>query len=314
LKPIETMVAWMYMDTGAGAMGFVRDASRADSMLLPLSTAVAVDLQPDRVIRQTPGATEVRSLIPGSDRGADLVQSMTDVQRQSPRPSNDSHGPAASVGQCGMSRIGEQAAVWGQRAALFGMNVSAAFFDGDAALEQPDVVRRILPFLPNTSARLLFTEDDRKRFTFGRLIAAPDAVFALGAGMIVVEYKSRRQLLAERWMFEIRLKDILQCVLAGLTVARTYRRTAANVLRYHNAAFLLAPERKVLETVWRLVPNACQYYGVKSVGASRLAQHCEARVRQLFPVPFDSRSAEGRLAHARLFRRAAAPHATGATK
>jgi len=176
---------------------------------------------------------------------------------------------------------------WVQEAVLHGIYVKAAFFDGDKADRQANVVERILPFFPGTRARLSFSEGDRRNLTLGALIVQPDAVFALGDGLINVEYKSRskRPIDSSQWHFEISLEHMLQCMLCGLVLAQTQKQIVANILRYHNAAFFLQPRPEVMQLTWNLITMACAYHEDRRVGAQQLARFASERVRKAFAAP-----------------------------
>lgn len=193
---------------------------------------------------------------------------------------------------------------WADEAELHGIEVRAAFFDGDEADRQTNTVKRILPFLSGNRVRLLFSETDRRNLMLGALIVQPDAVLGLGDGLVNVEYKSRskRSIDANQWRLEVRLEHMLQCALCGLVLAQTQRRTVANILRYHNAAFFLQPRREVMEIAWSLIGMACAYHGDVRVGAQQLARFASERVRKAFAGPTDPRSSAGRMAHETMFR------------
>jgi hypothetical protein len=194
---------------------------------------------------------------------------------------------------------------WRHSGTLHGIQVKAAFFDGDEADAQRDIIARTLPFLRHTSAQLVVTESDRRNFAFGCLVAQPDALYRLGQGRLNLEYKSKsKRAIAEAgWQYELNLGDMLQCLLCGFVIAQNERRPVACVVRYHNAAFFLSPQRAVIEEVWSTVPMACQYYGDERVAAKQLARFAADRVRARFPGPRDPRSRAGRAAHEAMFRR-----------
>ncbi|WP_312548696.1 hypothetical protein [Massilia sp.] len=195
--------------------------------------------------------------------------------------------------------------MWHKESDVYGVAVKGHFFDADAAMREVDLALRVLPLLQRRPPKVLFTERDRKNFYYGELVAQPDAVFEHGAGLIALEYKSMNSQphSHDAWQREIRVKDMLQCMLAGYAVAQSYQRTTACVLRYHNVCYLLTPSPAVMETMLSLIPMAKQYYGdERRVSASQLAQFSVERVRKQYPGPKDERSDQGRVAHDEMFK------------
>ena len=195
--------------------------------------------------------------------------------------------------------------LWHEEADIYGVAVKGHFFDADAAMQEADLALRVLPFLRRRPPKALFTERDRKNFYYDELVAQPDAVFEHGTGLIALEYKSVSLQPHSRsaWQREIRVKDMLQCILAGYAVAQHYQRTTACVLRYHNVCYLLTPSPDVMGMILSLIPMAKQYYGdERRVSASQLAQFSVERVRKQYPGPKDERSDQGRFAHDEMFK------------
>ena len=196
---------------------------------------------------------------------------------------------------------------WQTQAGLYGITVKVHFFDPGSADDEKVAAYRVLPFLrAGAPAKLMFAEADRKNFATGDLIAQPDAVFEHRNGLISVEYKSvgRRPHQPDTWHREIRLKDMLQCLLGGYAVAQSYRRVTACVLRYHNVCYLLSPDPGIVLLMLDLIPMAKSYYGEdRRISASQLAEFSIARIQKIHPEPEDGRSAAGRAAHESMFRR-----------
>lgn len=195
---------------------------------------------------------------------------------------------------------------WHDQASFYGTTVKASFFDGDAAKNEPDLARRVLPFLRVARPKILFTESDRQNFYCDKLVAQPDVVFAHGNGLISVEYKSvgGKAHAREDWQQSIRLKDMLQCMIAGYAVAQIYRKTTACVLRYNNVCYFLAPEPGVIYSMLDLIPMAMNYYSDnRRVSSSQLAQFALEKIRSSYRGPNDARAAAGRTAHKFLLRR-----------
>lgn len=194
---------------------------------------------------------------------------------------------------------------WQDQATIHGVAVKVCFFEA-AAVEKAALPRRLLPFLRDALPRVLFTEGDRRNVRYGELVAQPDAVLEHGNGLVCVEYKSfgQRPHSPEGWQREVRLKDMLQCLLAGYAVAQHYRTLTGCILRYHNACYQLCPPPSVIDEMLNLLPMAKNYYReAQAVSASQLAQFSVERIRTLHPGPADDRMARGRAAHAALLRR-----------
>jgi hypothetical protein len=185
-----------------------------------------------------------------------------------------------------------------------GVLIKARFFDGDQVGALNDVVERTLCFLPGTPARLLWREQDRRNLRWGRIVAQSDAVYQLGSGLVHMEFKerSKRSLDKTRWLGEVSTKDMLQCLIAAVTVAQTQNAICAAVLRYHNVGLLLVPQQRLLDLVLGMVDAACAYYGKPDVASLELADYAEARVRRAFPWRDEARLRDGIKAHEQMFR------------
>lgn len=138
---------------------------------------------------------------------------------------------------------------WEAQGERHGICLKARFFDGDVADRIEDRVERTLCFLQGTTARLLWREQDRRNLRWGSVVAQSDGVYALGDGLLNLEYKSRgkRPIECQNWGGEVRLKDILQCL--TIVVAQNLSKPCAAVLSYHNAGILLVPQQALLDTV-----------------------------------------------------------------
>jgi hypothetical protein len=182
--------------------------------------------------------------------------------------------------------------LWHDQASIYGIRAKAHFFDGDVIEKEPDLRARALPLLRDAQLTTLFTEEDRKNFHHGDIAAQPDAVFEHGTGLVSVQYKYAGGRLhhPDLWQRQIRLKDMLQCVIAGYAVAQNYQKITACVLRHRNVCYLLTPEVHVIRCVVELIPLAKQYFEeANHVAASRLAQFAAQRVRERFDGPADTR-------------------------
>lgn len=185
-----------------------------------------------------------------------------------------------------------------------GVHLKVRFFDAEQAQAQHDRVARTLCFLPGTTARMLWREQDRHNLRWQGIVAQSDAVYALGGGLVHLEFKTRsgRAVDREHWLRDVRAKDMLQCLIAAVVVAQTQHRTCAAVLRYHDAGLLLVPQQRLLDLVIAMIPQACQYYGRYEVASSDLAAFAEPRVLKAFPWRDEERSRAGMRAHGELFR------------
>lgn len=195
---------------------------------------------------------------------------------------------------------------WDDHATLYGTRIKVSFFDGEASEREAGLAARVLPFLRGTRPTVMFTERDRRNFYCDRLSAQPDVVLAHGSGLIAVEYKSfgRRNHSRGSWQKEIRLKDMLQCMIGGYAVAQTYKKTTACVLRYHNVCYLLSPAAEMMHSVLDLAPLALQYHEERErVSASQLAEFAMDKIRRNYPIENTARAEAGRLAHESLLRR-----------
>lgn len=197
---------------------------------------------------------------------------------------------------------------WSDPQVLHGITVRPHFFDAGAMQRHPDLVTRALPFFAESKTKpvALHTESDRKNFVVGQLIAQPDVVFAHGSGYISEEYKSVgfRNHDSRKWGEAIRLKDMLQCLLAGYAVAQNRQRPTACVLRYHNVCYLLTPRDEVVIALLDLIPMAMLYYQEsRRVSASQLAQFGVEKIQKQFPRPQTERSRKGIEAHEMMLRR-----------
>jgi hypothetical protein len=123
--------------------------------------------------------------------------------------------------------------------------------------------------------------------------------------MIAVEYKyaGYHGHHRDQWQRQIRIKDMLQCLIAGFAVAQNYKQVTGCILRYHNVCYLLTPDPGVMQTVFELIPLAKQYFNdERRVAAAQLAQFAVDRIRSTYPGPLDHRSEEGRVAHDRMLK------------
>lgn len=176
---------------------------------------------------------------------------------------------------------------WTDRAPVHGCDVSCWFFDPDVAEDQTDFVRRNLPVLKSGHPTLLFSEQDRKNFVAGPLIAQPDAVLRHGLGLLCLEYKSQGGRLhrQHRWQRDIPCKAVLQVVAASIAVSVEMGKTVAPVLRCHNALYFIRPTAELVARMWSALQGATEYWGKGSrVRSSDLAAYLEPWVLDRFTV------------------------------
>lgn len=195
---------------------------------------------------------------------------------------------------------------WNDKDTLYGIDVKAIFFDGDKARAETDMVRRVIPFLEPAKPKPLFTETDRKNFFTEHIAAQPDVVFEHKNGLISIEYKhvNFKPHHPPRWREEIRLLDMLQCVIAAFVVAQNFKKPTACVLRYHNVAYFLSPKPQLLKEIFALVRQAKDYHQQgRYVATKDLASFVEDKVKKLYPPPESERAKAGRRAHEEILRR-----------
>lgn len=176
---------------------------------------------------------------------------------------------------------------WHDRREVFGFNVSAFFFDGQAADMEPDFTRRMLPVFKTARPRLIATEDDRRNFRVSTVVAQPDAVLAHGQGLISLEYKpqDKRSHRRDRWQEDIPVRGMLQCMVAAIAVSAELNKPTLPLLRCYNALYLLKPYPMVLSKVIKLFEHAPDYWDdYPDVMSSRIAKYCEPWLRERFPL------------------------------
>lgn len=200
------------------------------------------------------------------------------------------------------------AIAWHDERVVWGLTLRAFFFDPEQVDQWP-TVRRLLPFLRVATPRLLVTESDAglRNAEFGLLIAQPDALFAHGDGYIALEYKPNggRGHAPDRWHEQVRLRAVLQALIAAIAVAGARHAPCAAVLRCHNVVYQIDPPAALLKALLVRVRLAQAYWGEsRRVSATQLARYCEPFVEEHFggPVPH-ARAFDGRARHARMLRR-----------
>lgn len=192
---------------------------------------------------------------------------------------------------------------WHECGERHGVLLRARFFDVCTASHPEGGDESPLCFLPGVAARRLWSEEDRRNLRWHGVVAQSDAVYALGQGLLNLEYKSRSQRPISRseWLQQVRTKDMLQCLITAVVVAQNLDRPCAALLRYPNAGVLLVPRPWLMEKVFDLVPAALALYQERDVSASHLAKCLEVRLEKDFPQRDDAASRAGVEAHRRLF-------------
>jgi len=151
--------------------------------------------------------------------------------------------------------------IWTDQESIRGIVVKATFFDADAAQRAKTHAERTLPFMVGAALESVTAGHNRQTIHYGDLSAEPDAIFALGDGLIVVQLANDAALhTPERWRQQIDVQNMLNCVMAGYVVAQLRKKVTACVLRYHNAAYLLTPTRPVVGRTLGLMPIAKKHH------------------------------------------------------
>lgn len=195
---------------------------------------------------------------------------------------------------------------WHDKAGLYGLSTRIVFFEAPTRRDCSVAERTLGPFMDTSAVELLHTEEDRKNFRHARMVGQPDSVFSYKNGLISLEYKSRgrRPISRDRWREQVRLKDMLQCIIAGYLCAQVQQRVTACILRYENAALLLTPCRELVELLESLVPQGLEYYEEpRAVSASELASFAEQKVLRRFGDVKRASAEAGKKAHEALLNR-----------
>ena len=184
---------------------------------------------------------------------------------------------------------------------MLGISVEAVFFTPEAAESLSDPVSRLLPFLPD--GEILFRESDHKTFSMGSLFAQPDAVIEIEAGLISLEYKSRggRNDNPADPASTLRPKDLLQTLIEAMVLSVSTGRPVAPVLRTHNAAYFLRPERRIMALLADRIAAAedfvSPYSERRGISAGDYAALCVVPAEMLFTRPANASSLAGEAAH-----------------
>lgn len=175
---------------------------------------------------------------------------------------------------------------WDAEGDMFGIRCKITFFD-ESANQVDGIAQRIVPFMDASKLKYICGEKDPKVFHFGQVSAEPDVLFELGDGYLCIEYKSRAgsknpNIPRTNWKSALRLKEMLQVIIASRCVAANSGLVTASAIRYNNAFVLLVPTAALVNTVMgyvRFVPQEVWYRG--TVASAKLAGFAEVYVKEV---------------------------------
>jgi hypothetical protein len=205
--------------------------------------------------------------------------------------------------------------MWTHEANIYGCRIRAAFFDGDKAEVAEDFFDRNFPILSSEqreTIELLTTEEDKKNFRTEKVVAQPDAVLLQSSSLIHIpahrlclEYKSnqKKKHAKNKWTEQIRVKDILQCVINAIQVSSVENSITVPLLKYHNVIYLIDPSEELCDLIMNSVDAAIIYNDEKKdVSSSQLAGYLESKVRSKYQVETEA-SRLGKEMHEKMLRR-----------
>ena len=175
---------------------------------------------------------------------------------------------------------------WNDQDEVYGFKVKSFFFDGAAAEQEDDYIKRNLPIFKVARPKVIATETDRRNFRIGNVVAQPDGVLEHGNGLLSLEFKpqGKKEHGPKRWQQQIPLTGMLQCMVAAIAVASETGKPTLPLLRCYNALYMLSPSPAVVSKVLKLFELAPMYWDDESsVASSRIAKLCEPWVRETFP-------------------------------
>lgn len=186
---------------------------------------------------------------------------------------------------------------------LYGMRIYAVFLPNRQYNQKEQTVRRLLPFLPQDFAKILYREVDRRNFRFRSLCAQPDAVLRTSKGLIVLEYKTRggRHCSPNDWRRQLRPADLIQTVLGAIAVAHETNQPVAPILRTTNAIYYIMPTPDVVEFLLSRLDPAARLMGHADIASSDAAQLLAVLLRKRYPLQ-DRNSSAGEVAHQQMLR------------
>lgn len=193
---------------------------------------------------------------------------------------------------------------------FYGSEITPYFFDSRKIDPNSSFVERVLPFINNPSSiQVVYTENDKKNFYFGDIVAQPDAVMSQHQHLISLEYKSlsgSNQKLHERnrWQQQIRLKDVLQAIINSLQVSIVENKPCISLLRYVNVVYFISPTKELCEFILQKAPDAKRFHNEhKYVSSSQLCEVIEPLVKKLFQLDETEAQKEGKTSHETMLRR-----------
>lgn len=181
-----------------------------------------------------------------------------------------------------------------KRETLFGCVIEPYIFQKTDLDKMDDsLVGRLLPFIHKSlkdSLTVYCSEVDKKNFKYGFVAAQPDAVFSHPLYDIAIEFKSKsgsnyRKTTQDNWKKQIRLKDILQTIIASLQVSAVRNKPCLCVLRYMDSAFILYPSNELIKLIIEQAPKVQAYKkegNDKFIAGGVLAEQLEIDVKKLF--------------------------------
>lgn len=172
---------------------------------------------------------------------------------------------------------------------LWGCSIKPYFYPFSTNKEE-DIYTRLLPFVPPEIRKKLTvfcSEKDRRNFGFKDIIAQPDCVFKHLNYYIVLEYKSlansNQKHEKSKWKNQIRLKDVLQAIIATMQVSAVQKSPAVCVLRYVNSSYVISPSKEICDYILQIAPSAKKFKNEhKYISASVLAELIEPDIRKKY--------------------------------
>lgn len=178
--------------------------------------------------------------------------------------------------------------LWTHEDKLYGCTIRACFFNNEQSDSKTDFVERVFPMLQNKdSLKVLYSEEDRKNFKHGKVCAQPDAVLEQHTHLLSLEYKSvnNRKHYAKSWKEQIRVKDILQCIINAIQVSRVEQKVTVPLLRYNNVLYMIVPDEQLCDMIYDAanIKGAMLYHEEKyNISASCLSSFLENKVKNKY--------------------------------
>lgn len=147
------------------------------------------------------------------------------------------------------------------------------------------------------------SENDKKNFYYGDIVAQPDAVLSQLNHLISLEYKSlagSEQKLHEqnRWIRQIRLKDVLQAIVNAMQVSIVEKKPCVALLRYVNVVYFISPSKELCDFIVQKAPDAKLFYAEKKfISSSQLCELIEPLVKKIFQSEESEAQKNGKREH-----------------